>query len=465
MRKLRSHIRNRARDEQGATLVLTVLGIVVLLGMVALAVDIGMLLGARTESQRVADAAALAGAGSLITAPDDEARARQWAIDYAAQNTVHGQTAVLQDQDVDVLLDEDKVRVRVYNVASRSNAIKMIFGRVLGWQSRDVSTVAAAEAVSAGAGVCPMPIAIPDRWLDNPGGTSNDGLFDDPPDIYRPYYYTDPPAQQCATWDDCFFNSSMFTGYYGDNPDYNLGDVIEIKTSAGGGKNKGNKNTDPFVGEDGDEYEYNASPCVDDAGEGAAWRCWYSPDDQCNNADCIRDWIEGCPPDAKAVEKKIGDEVTPITGEISSAVGNKVQTSVRNLVDTYGDDDWYWNGTCMASTSFDPGKCMEEISAEGAVDAPSAKWYGKRHRAIPIIDPSTVEDSQDPAVIAHWACVFIEKAAIGYYKNGQAGALTKNGEGPQGQLNVYVRFVRCSDGMYPGDDNGQALKTLRLVRY
>ena len=91
--------------------------------------------------------------------------------------------------------------------------------------------------------------------------------------------------------------------------------------------------------------------------------------------------------------------------------------------------------------------------------------FGKRHRAVPIIDPSTVEYSQDPALIAHWACVFIEKAARGYYKNGQAGALTKNGEGPQGQLNVYVRFVRCSKGMIPADDSGQTLKTLRLVRY
>ncbi len=59
MSKLRNWI-GRLRDEQGATLVLVALGISVFLGMVALAVDLGMLLGARTESQRVADAAALA---------------------------------------------------------------------------------------------------------------------------------------------------------------------------------------------------------------------------------------------------------------------------------------------------------------------------------------------------------------------------------------------------------------------
>ena len=455
MRKFWSQIRNRVRDEQGATLVLTVLGIVVFLGMVALAVDLGMLLGARTESQRVADAAALAGAGSLITAPDDDVRARQWAIQYAALNTVHGQTAVLQDQDVDVLLDEDKVRVRVYNVETRGNAIATIFGRVLGWQSRDVSTVAAAEVVVAGAGVCPLPVALPDRWLENPNGTSNDGVFAAPPDIYKPY---EKGEEQCATWAGCNPNV-MFTGYYGDNPDYNLGDVIEIVTHSGP-KNQGNGNTDPFVGEDGLAEEYNASPCVD----GEAWRCWYSPDDQCKNTSCIRDWIEGCPPGAKAVEKLIGEEITPITGMKQGAVSNKVQTSFRNLVDTYGGDEWKWNGKCMESTSFSMGECMEDISASLAcAGAPCADWFGKRHRAMPIIDPRTVIDSQDPAVIVHWACAFIEKTASSYYKKN--GKPTGNGDGPPGKLNVYVRFVRCSKGMIPGKDNGQSLKTLRLVRY
>ncbi len=94
MSKLRSRIGTRVRDEQGATLVMVALGITVFLGMVALAVDLGMMLGARTESQRVADASALAGAGSLLSQPNDEDRARQWAIEYAALNTVHGQTAV-----------------------------------------------------------------------------------------------------------------------------------------------------------------------------------------------------------------------------------------------------------------------------------------------------------------------------------------------------------------------------------
>ncbi|MGH7542226.1 MAG: pilus assembly protein TadG-related protein, partial [Gemmatimonadota bacterium] len=57
-------LRRAVRDEQGATLVMVALGSLVLLSTLAIAVDMGMLLTARGESQRTADGAALAGAGS-----------------------------------------------------------------------------------------------------------------------------------------------------------------------------------------------------------------------------------------------------------------------------------------------------------------------------------------------------------------------------------------------------------------
>ena len=465
--RVRKATHSRVSDEQGAAMVLTVLGIFVFLGMVALAVDIGMLLGARTESQRVADAAALAGAGSLITAPDDEARARQWAIDYAAENTVLGQTAVLQDQDVDVLLDEHKVRVRVYNVASRSNAIKMIFGRVLGWQSRDVSTVAAAEAVSAGAGVCPLPIAIADRWLDNPGGKNpSDGRFDlKDGDKYEPYYdpADNPPMKpmegQCAGYGPpcrvppgagpSGYSGEDYTGLYGDDARVNLGDVIEIKTQSGplnqpptrgkGGKKSGGGNTDPLVGDGSVEY-YNASPCVDSDG----WRCWYLPDGSTGASNLIA-WVNGCPDQTVVVN--VGDEIKPATGQIQATV----IAAFKKLVDNYGGDDWTWDtfNECMA----DGNGCMDLASEN----------FAKRHRPVPIIDPTTAATSVDPAEVIRWECVFIEKVAETYWRN--PGQLTRNGEGVPGRWNVYVRFVRCSGGGNPGPESGSTLKTLRLVRY
>jgi len=453
MRKFWSQIRNRVRDEQGATLVLTVLGIVVFLGMVALAVDLGMMLGGRTESQRVADAAALAGAGSLITAPNDDARARQWAIDYAAQNTVLGTIADVRPEDVDVLLNEDKVRVRVYNVASRSNAIKTIFGRVLGWQSRDVSTVAAAEVVVAGSGACPFPAVIPDRWIDrDKGPNANDGLFDENQDAYRPY---DAEGAQCADFPCTSGNYAPdYTGFASDDDGYNLGDMIELVTHSGP-KNKGAIASDPLV--DPSLENYQASPCASQS----EMRCWWLPSG--TGTSLIRDYINGCEGFTEIPVYAAGDNLDPEPGMRQSAL-----MEVRDLVETYGGDQWDWNpdydglgNGCMVSRS--SGLCMEEVSKNSPAGTPEAKMYGKRHRAIPIARPDDMVN--DVPNIDRWACIFVAKAAKQMWMPGQPGNPTPNGFGPPGQWNVYVRFVRCSDGMIPADDNGQTLKTLRLVRY
>ncbi len=452
---------DRLRDQQGATLVLVALGMVVFLGMVALAVDLGMMLGAKTESQRVADAAALAGAGSLITAPNDEDRARQWALDYAAQNIVHGEMADVRPEDVDVLLDEHKVRVRVYNVASRSSAIPTIFGRALGWATRDVSTVAAAEAVSAGSGVCPLPIAIPDRWLDNTGGANpNDGRFNlADGDKYEPYF--DPPENppmkpmegQCFSppgYDGCLvtpggpasYPGPAYTGFYGDAATANLGDVIEVKTQSGP-PNQGGNSTDPLIG-DGSVEQYNASPCVDSS----SWRCWFLPDGSSGASNLI-DWVLGCPDQTNPVVIDAGDWIEPETGNVQSTV---IQ-AFRTLVDDFGGDNWTWDtvNECMSQS----GLCMDDPSFP-------VEWYAKRHRAIALIDPTTSTTNQDPAQLIRWECVFVEKVANSFYKN---GVPTGNGDGPPGQWNVYVRFTRCSDGTKPGPETGETLKTLRLVRY
>ncbi len=58
------------------------------------------------------------------------------------------------------------------------------FGRILGWDEVDVSTVAAAQVSPAGSRVCPLPVALPDRWTE----TDNDDTWDDlPSDVYVPY--------------------------------------------------------------------------------------------------------------------------------------------------------------------------------------------------------------------------------------------------------------------------------------
>ncbi len=60
-----TRLQTRLRDERGMTLVMVATGMVAFLSATMLAVDVGMLMVARTESQNAADAGALAGAVAL----------------------------------------------------------------------------------------------------------------------------------------------------------------------------------------------------------------------------------------------------------------------------------------------------------------------------------------------------------------------------------------------------------------
>ena len=60
-----TRLHSRLRDERGMTLVMVATGMLAFLSATAFAVDVGMFMVARTESQRAADAGALAGAIAL----------------------------------------------------------------------------------------------------------------------------------------------------------------------------------------------------------------------------------------------------------------------------------------------------------------------------------------------------------------------------------------------------------------
>jgi hypothetical protein len=177
------------RNRQGLALPFAALMLFVLLGLVGLAVDLGFLMGARNEAQKVADAAALAGAGTfLVTFDEDDAT--DAAIDFAARNTIRGDSVVVLPEDVEVIADSQKVRVLVLRTQGRGNAIRTLFMRALGVGRVDVSASAAAQAFPAGAvdGECFLPFTIPDRWREA------DNTW---PDFYDEFT---PPADNYVPW-------------------------------------------------------------------------------------------------------------------------------------------------------------------------------------------------------------------------------------------------------------------------
>lgn len=177
---MRERIQARLREERGSALLIAAISMTALLSVVALAVDLGMLFTARSEAQRVADAAALAGAAGFIEQPKDPApRARALALDYASQNSVREEMVQLLEDDVEVDVGARRVTVTVRRAADRGNAVGTWFARMFGVDEVDIAARATAEATPAGAATCLMPFTIPDAWDD-----ANDNESYDPGEYY-----------------------------------------------------------------------------------------------------------------------------------------------------------------------------------------------------------------------------------------------------------------------------------------
>jgi Flp pilus assembly protein TadG len=191
--------------ERGVALPFVALILVVLLGMTALAVDLGILLGVRTEAQRTADAAALAGASVLLLNGQDEAGARDEAVAFAARNRVGGENlSIDRDADVTVDLSRGYVGVRIQRTEDNGNPVRNRFARIIGFPTSNVSAWGAAVAGAGNQVRCPLPFALVDRFWKS--SRSDLSLWNDPfvrpPDIYNagPRDGNPPPPAGRTGW-------------------------------------------------------------------------------------------------------------------------------------------------------------------------------------------------------------------------------------------------------------------------
>jgi Putative Flp pilus-assembly TadE/G-like len=138
------------RTEQGQTLLLFVLAVGVLMGFVAMAIDVGLLYEDRRHLQNTADAAALAGVTEL---PKDPALAKQKAAEWAVNNGIpSSEIKTIEVRTTD--FPNDTVFVEV------ETSFDWIFGRVLGQTSDVVSAKAAAQVGSLAGGEELLPWAM-----------------------------------------------------------------------------------------------------------------------------------------------------------------------------------------------------------------------------------------------------------------------------------------------------------------
>lgn len=199
MLKRFTHLR---RDERGMSFVFVGMGFMSFMAATTLAIDVGMLMTARTQAQTAADAGALAGAVALAynssTNLTASGPAVQSAVNAALGNQVMGQNVSVSPGDVTFLPDPmtgamTRVQVQVFRNSARGNPVSTMIGQIFGINTADVNATAIAESVPANASNCVRPFAIPDKWTEKQTPTwdptdSFNASFLPPtfsPDIYK----------------------------------------------------------------------------------------------------------------------------------------------------------------------------------------------------------------------------------------------------------------------------------------
>jgi Flp pilus assembly protein TadG len=188
------------------TYVFVGLGFMAFLGVCMLAIDVGMLMTARSQAQNSADAGALAGATALVFDNWDDRSATGPAVTSALAaslaNQVMSANVDVKPADVQFLNDPagvpNRVQVSVYRSSSRGNPLSTLTARYFGVSSASVGAVATAEASNGNAMTCVKPFTVPDRWIE-PGPRpstqtdtfnryDNKGNLLPQPDVYTPAF-------------------------------------------------------------------------------------------------------------------------------------------------------------------------------------------------------------------------------------------------------------------------------------
>jgi Flp pilus assembly protein TadG len=185
------HLRH---DETGMSFVFIGAGFMAFLTATTLAIDVGMFMTARSQSQNAADAGALAGATSLafdsFTDHSATGPAVSSALSTSRANLVMAGKVSVAPADVEFLVGpngtQNRVKVSVYRDAAHNNdqgqpnTIPTLMGPLFGVPQFGIWATATAEASPADAVTCVKPFMIPDRWIEHtdPVWDPNTSTFD-----------------------------------------------------------------------------------------------------------------------------------------------------------------------------------------------------------------------------------------------------------------------------------------------
>lgn len=187
---------DRQRDS-GVSILIIAVAMIFVLGMAGLGIDLASLYVARSEAQRAADAAALAGADALASPTNGCATTAGSTISGSCQaiavqdaekvgnlNLIAGVSPNIQDSDVTFLStssSDPQIQVIASRDTAHGNPMPTFFVKIFGIDTANISAKAVAEAfISAGVGApvgatCVKPWLIPncDPGNQNPDQQNN----------------------------------------------------------------------------------------------------------------------------------------------------------------------------------------------------------------------------------------------------------------------------------------------------
>jgi hypothetical protein len=150
------------QNRRGAVIPIVAVCIVMLVGMAAIAIDIGMLYDSRAEAQRAADASALAGASGLWHYRDEAAAVKQGAatvraLETAGMNYVRGTPVEPSEVAIEFLQNNSRIAATV----TRAD-MSPLFASIFGVNSLQVAATAHAMYYQGGSAKCLKPFGVPD---------------------------------------------------------------------------------------------------------------------------------------------------------------------------------------------------------------------------------------------------------------------------------------------------------------
>jgi len=392
-------VKRKLRERRGAAIALVALCMVALLSAVALAVDGGMLLTARTEAQTLADAAAMAGAGALIQNQGDSAIAAQAAANFgSANNTVRGENVPILPEDVEVIVDEWTVRVNVRRTADRGNAVPTFFARIFGVDQVNVTADAAAWAVTSSTigeednPTCPaLPLALLDKYVESNG---------------------DPgwqPGEQIEGWTA-----------------NDHGTLVRLKQ-------KPNAGSEPPPVTNSIDYCQESS-------HGSSWRCWWRLEEEAPNTGNVSDKIRG---ENCTNPVSIDDSVYNASGNMQSVVKDDFPWLIDQDPDLEWCDQCATNGCVVRSPS---SECFEGTSP--------------RVRTVPIVEPTSINGngSNINAQVIGFMGVFVEQVSQTY-----AGGPASGSKGNWNVYLRLINASGTGSGSDDGEDDPENfVRTIQL---